>query len=143
MKKLKVIVNSLLIGLLTVVTANLAVGRVQAQLTNPVVEGALGSDAEGAAAGTTFATYFVSIWSSVISIGAILVLVFFIWGALEWITSGGDKGKLENARNRITQAVVGLIILVGSFVILGFISDTFFGRSFNLLEIGFPNVLEQ
>ncbi|HEX9817330.1 MAG TPA: hypothetical protein VGA89_00320 [Patescibacteria group bacterium] len=124
-------------------SALLFASQARAQLTNPVVEGALGSDAQGATGGTTFAEYFVSIWSSVIGIGGIVVLVFFIWGALEWITSGGDKGKLENARNRITQAVVGMIILVGSFVILGFISDTFFDQSFNLLKIGVPNVLEQ
>jgi hypothetical protein len=75
--------------------------------------------------------------------GSLFFVIYFITGAFSWITSGGDKGKLENARNRITQAVVGMIILVGSFVILGFISDTFFDQSFNLLKIGVPNVLEQ
>lgn len=77
------------------------------------------------------------------AMGSLFFVIYFITGAFSWITSGGDKGKLENARNRITQAVVGMIILVGSFVILGFISDTFFDQSFNLLKIGVPNVLEQ
>jgi NADH:ubiquinone oxidoreductase subunit 6 (subunit J) len=139
MKKI-VKITTLLIGLGVMATSR--AGNAMAQLTNPVVGGALGSDVERANSGSLFAEYFVSIWSSVIGIGAIIVLVFFIWGAIEWITSGGDKGKLENARNKITQAIVGLIILVGSFVILGFISDTFFGESFDLLELNLPNVLE-
>ncbi|OGJ37487.1 MAG: hypothetical protein A2383_00485 [Candidatus Pacebacteria bacterium RIFOXYB1_FULL_39_46] len=112
-----------------------------AQLTNPVVEGALGNDAEGAASGVTFANYFVTLWSAIIGIGAITVLVFFILGAFEWITSEGEKGKLEKARNRIMQAIIGLIILVGSFVILSFISDLFFGESFNILKITIPSAL--
>ncbi|MFH2118380.1 MAG: hypothetical protein ABII10_01440 [Candidatus Paceibacterota bacterium] len=115
--------------------------HVSAQLTNPVVEGVLGNDPEGAASGATFTDYFVTLWSALIGLGAIAVLVFLIWGAFEWITSEGDKGKLEKARNRITQAIVGLIILVGSFVILTFISDLFFGESFNILEINIPNAI--
>lgn len=113
-----------------------------AQLTNPVLQGALTTDADEATSGQSFATYFVSLWKAIMGIGGLLVLIFFIWGALEWITSGGEKGKLENARNRITQSIVGLIILIGSFAILGFIGQIFFGEDFSLLEITFPNVLE-
>ena len=73
-----------------------------------------------------------------ISMGAIFVLIYFIWGAIEWISSGGDKGKVENARNRITQSVIGLIVLVGSYVIIGFIGKIFFGDTFNVLQITVP-----
>ena len=124
------------------ITTMIFANQAAAQLTNPVVEGALGNDSEGAVSGTVFSKYFVSIWNSVIGLGAIAVLVFFIWGAIEWITSGGDKGKLESARNRITQAVIGLIILVSSFVILGFVNDLFFDKNFNILNITIPNALQ-
>jgi len=40
-----------------------------------------------------------------------LVFAFLIWGAIEWITSAGDKGKMESARNKISNAIVGLVIL--------------------------------
>ncbi len=45
------------------------------------------------------------------TISALLVLLYLIWGAIGWITSGGDKGKIETARNRITTAVIGIIVL--------------------------------
>lgn len=49
---------------------------------------------------------------------ALLVFMYLIWGGIEWITSGGDKSKTESARNRITAAVVGLIVLAASWAIL-------------------------
>ncbi|PIR62359.1 MAG: hypothetical protein COU65_03765 [Candidatus Pacebacteria bacterium CG10_big_fil_rev_8_21_14_0_10_42_12] len=45
------------------------------------------------------------------TIAALMVLVNLIWAAMEWITSGGDTGKLESSRARITQSVIGIIVL--------------------------------
>jgi hypothetical protein len=41
-----------------------------------------------------------------------------LWGAVDWILSGGDKEKVSNARKRITQAIIGLVILSLVFVIM-------------------------
>lgn len=72
--------------------------------------------------GTGFATDIGSLLNAVLSfvmvIAALLVFLYLIWGGIEWITSGGDKGKTEGARNKITAAVVGLIVLAASFAIL-------------------------
>jgi uncharacterized membrane protein YjgN (DUF898 family) len=56
--------------------------------------------------------------SFVMIIAALLVFMYLIWGGIEWITSGGDKGKTESARNKITAAVLGLIVLAASYAIL-------------------------
>lgn len=65
----------------------------------------------------------------VLSIAGILVFAYLIWGGIEWITSGGDSGKTEKARNKITAAVVGLIILVAAYAIFQLVT--------NLLGINF------
>ena len=57
----------------------------------------------------------------VMVLGALLVFMYLIWGGIEWITSGGDKTKTESARNKITAAVLGLIILAASWAILGLV----------------------
>ena len=57
----------------------------------------------------------------VMILGAFLVFMYLIWGGIEWITSGGDKGKTEGARNKITAAVIGLIVLAASWAILGLV----------------------
>lgn len=54
----------------------------------------------------------------VMVIAALLVFLYLIWGGIEWITSGGDKGKTESARNKITAAVIGLIVVAASYAIL-------------------------
>lgn len=109
---------------------------VHAQITNPAI-GELGNNAEEAVSGQTFVRYFVDLWNTVITIGGFIVLIMFLWGALEWIVAGGDSGKIEKARNKITQSIIGLLILVSSFVIIGFISQLFFGEEFSLLNLSF------
>lgn len=54
----------------------------------------------------------------VMLVAVLLVFIYLIWGAIEWITSGGDKGKAESARNKITAAIIGLIVLAASYAIL-------------------------
>lgn len=59
-----------------------------------------------------------SLLSIVMAMAALAVFLYLIWGAFEWITSGGDKGKTETARNKITAAIIGLIVLAAAYAIL-------------------------
>ncbi len=47
----------------------------------------------------------------------ILLLGFLIWGGMEWLVSGGDKGKAESARNRLTNALIGVAITAAAFAV--------------------------
>lgn len=47
----------------------------------------------------------------------LLVLVMLIWGAFEWISSGGDKEAVGKARNRIINALIGLAVLAVAFAL--------------------------
>lgn len=51
-------------------------------------------------------------------IAALLVFLYLILGAFNWITSGGDKGKTQAAQSTIVAAVVGIIILAASYAVL-------------------------
>lgn len=44
--------------------------------------------------------------------GGMLLLFYLLWGAFDWITSEGDDEKLKSARQKMTNAVIGLIIMV-------------------------------
>lgn len=59
-----------------------------------------------------------SILTLVFVISALLVFGSLIWGGFQWLTSGGDKGKTEAAKNRIIAAVVGIVILAASYALL-------------------------
>lgn len=51
-------------------------------------------------------------------LGGLTVLVFMVWGAFDWITSGGDKEKLSSAQKKITNSLIGLALLALSAFIV-------------------------
>ncbi|HLD91827.1 MAG TPA: hypothetical protein VI795_00360 [Patescibacteria group bacterium] len=67
----------------------------------------------------------------------IAALVFFfilVLGGISWIMSGGDKAKTEGARNQITAALVGLVIVFSAWAIATLVG-TFFGIDIFNLEL--------
>jgi NADH:ubiquinone oxidoreductase subunit 6 (subunit J) len=107
----------------------------QTGITNPVISSALGTDPDKAANGTIFASYFITVWRAIIVVGGLAVLFNLINGAIEWVTSGGEQSKVQKARQKMTQAVIGMVILAGSFIVVNFISNLF---GFNLLKFTLP-----
>lgn len=71
-----------------------------------------------------------------IIVAAIAAFLFLIIGGIQWITSGGDKAGMEAARNRITAAIVGLIIVASAWALM-YLLGQFIG--FNILE-GVTNI---
>lgn len=67
---------------------------------------------------TNFGTMFSSILNVVMLVAALLVFAFMIWGGIEWITSGGEKSKAESARNKLTAAIIGLVIIAASYAVV-------------------------
>ncbi len=80
---------------------------------------------------TDFGTMFSSILNVVMLIAAILVFAFLIFGGIQWITAGGDKTKAEEARNKITSAVIGLVIVAASYALINLIVNFLGFGSFN------------
>ena len=86
-----------------------------------------------ASADAGFGKLMGSLLSFIMAIAAIMVLIYLLWAGLDWITSAGDKGKLETARLKITNAIVGIIVLAASTGLLTLIQG-FLGLCF--LKIG-------
>lgn len=68
----------------------------------------------------------------ILSIAGLAAFVFILWGAFDYVTAGDDAGKTEKARKKITNAVVGLILVALAFVIWSIVInlvglDGFFG----------------
>lgn len=57
------------------------------------------------------------------TVGGIATLIYFIWGAFDWITSGGEKEKVANARKKMTNAIIGLVLLSLSYFIVGLVGE--------------------
>jgi len=83
----------------------------------------------------------VSIVSGLITLALIVAAVIFFFmlliGGVQWIMSGGDKQNVENARNRITNALIGLVIVFAAWAI-GALMETFFGV--NIFSLTLPSL---
>jgi len=91
---------------------------------------------------TGSATYF---FSRVLTVLATIILIigglyfFFqlLTGGVAWIGSGGDKAKLEEARQKIFNAVLGLILLFSVFAIIRLAESVF---SVSILNFNIPTL---
>ena len=50
--------------------------------------------------------------------GIVLGIFFIVYSGVQWVMSGGDKQKLQNARSRLIYSIVGLIVIAASFLII-------------------------
>jgi len=57
----------------------------------------------------------------------LMTLFYLVMGAINWITSAGDKGKVEDARNKITAAVIGLLLLAATWAIYELVMTVAYG----------------
>lgn len=57
------------------------------------------------------------------TVGGIGTVIYFVWGAVDWILSGGDKEKVAGARKKMTTAIIGLVLLALSFFIIQVVGE--------------------
>lgn len=63
------------------------------------------------------AKFFAALIGLLLVAGTIWAFFQLLLGAFGWISSGGDKGKLETAQQRILHAIIGLMIVFASWAI--------------------------
>jgi hypothetical protein len=78
------------------------------QIVNPVITGIADKTPDDAPG--IFGTFFGALIGIMLTLAAIWAFMNLLQGGLEWISSSGDKSKLENAQHRITNAIIGLAI---------------------------------
>ncbi|HJX45796.1 MAG TPA: hypothetical protein VJ399_01360 [Patescibacteria group bacterium] len=61
---------------------------------------------------------FNNIISIALSLAGIVLFILLIMGGFKFITAGGEPAKVEGARKTLTSAIVGLIVIILSFLIL-------------------------
>lgn len=68
----------------------------------------------------SIATTVIDIFSLVVGIVSVIVIIV---AGLRYIISGGDAGKVGNAKNTILYAVIGLVIVIFAQTIVKFIIE--------------------
>lgn len=68
-------------------------------------------------------TWFVN---AIFLIAVVLSFIYLVWGGIDYIMAGGESAKAEGARTKLTNAVIGLVVVIVAWAISNFILK-FFG----------------
>jgi len=85
-------------------------------------------------ASTPFAQILSSLVGFLTLIGGLFFLIYFMIGGLNWIMAGGKPENIQKAQDTMTNAVIGLIIMVAAYSIAFIVSQ--------VLGIDFLNIRE-
>lgn len=103
-------------------------------ITNPVV----GNTLKGLQTGDSsqFLNVFIpKVIGLLFIVGALGFFFMLLWGAIAWILSGGDKAGIESAKGKLTNATIGVILLLSTFALVKII-ELFFGVNILSIDIG-------
>jgi len=61
---------------------------------------------------------------SLLSLVGVIFLVLMIYGGITWMTASGNDKQVERAKNIITYAIIGLVIILSAYTITAFLGGT-------------------
>lgn len=70
---------------------------------------------------TDLPTLIGTILNSVLSLVGVIFLVIIVWGGFLWMTARGNDKQVETAKQLITSAIIGLLIIAGGYAITNFV----------------------
>ncbi len=74
----------------------------------------------------TFGTLVTAILTGILALGALVFFFMLLWGGIRYITSRGDEKAVSEARSTLTNAAVGLLLMISALVIIRLIAETLF-----------------
>ncbi len=78
--------------------------------------------------------FFINILRLAFVVAGLLVLLNLVIAGFQFLNAQGDPKAIEQAWNKIWQSLVGLLIIVSSFIIIGLTSFIFFGDPMFILR---------
>lgn len=61
-------------------------------------------------------------YALIVGISGFAAFVMIVWGGVQWLGSGGNPTAISDARDRIKSALLGLLLVLASFLILQIIN---------------------
>lgn len=110
------------IGLAIVMSANIIMGAIRVALVGGA--GNLGNCAAGENACVTPDALIQNMVNWFIGIAGVASAIFLVYGGIAYMTSSGDLGKIQKAKQTITYSLIGLAIVALAVVISAFVSST-------------------
>jgi len=83
--------------------------------------GAFCPGAGGANAGTEIENLMSTLFGFLTIVAGLAFLIYFVTGAIKWITAGGDAGKVDDAKRSMTNGAIGMIAVVAAYGIIAIV----------------------
>lgn len=87
--------------------------------------------------------YAKYIFNFSVGIAGLVALIALISGGVRFLTSRGSPAVLQNAKDQMTAALVGILVLLGSYMILATINPQFIFFSFPERQIFSPEPIQK
>ncbi len=88
-----------------------------------------------------FPDYLKVIYTYFIYVIGIIAVAYIGWGGFEWMMAAGNAEKIGKAKDTIQGAFIGLLLAVGSYVLLGTINSRLVNIDYIRVERIKPNFL--
>lgn len=70
------------------------------------------------------AKYIQVVYTFLVGFATVLAVLAVTWGGIQWLLSRGESSKIQEARKIIGNAIVGLLLTLGSYTILSVINPS-------------------
>lgn len=84
---------------------------------------------------SNFGSLVGSLLQLIFVIAVVAALLYLVWGGFKWLTSGGDKQAVSNARDHIIASIIGLVIIFLSYFIINLLLGFFKLGSLNTIQL--------
>lgn len=120
MKNVLKIANLLTICLALVLIVTPFVTGAQFEIPDPGGTGLTG----GISNETTLTGFIFRVINIALALAGLIAVLFLIIGGFRFITAGGNDASAEQAKKMILNAVIGVIVIILSFVVVRVVSNT-------------------
>ena len=72
-------------------------------------------------------TLFTNLVNAGTGLGVVVATFFLMWGGYLYMSAGGSPRQMESGKQAITNAIIGLVIVLSAFVIAKLITSALGG----------------
>lgn len=74
-------------------------------------------------------TRVANIIKGALQLVGVAFLVLMVYGGFTWMTAQGEDAKIDKAKETISAAIIGLVLIVGAYAITNFVTEKLINKS--------------
>ena len=107
---------------------------IQKYLTQRIINPILPANLRNLSGAQFLSLLIPAIVSMLLVVGFVAFTFYFLYGGIRYITSGSDKGATQAAKDTLTTALIGVVLLIALFGIINLL-EIFFGFNITYFDL--------